>query len=292
MEATLLTFGVLLILIGLIGKVKAKEIDVGTQNPFVRIILGVIGVLFVSIALRIPLPFNVPGLTVTPTTSNPPTVTEVSASPTSLVIPTDTPKPPPESRVIPFASPNDPGLLNSVYGWQQGNSPDNAYALIGNNEITLISDGNVDQWDENESAPLILFPIERDYEAQVKVEFSERSGGEFSGFGVRSIQDHKTWIRIVTIFNSDDGHMIALDVTKQGDSRKETSHSYYSDTVYLKMQRRGQNFDFEYSAVGSNWITLEENYSMAMPSEVDIFLVASSWSSDSTQAQFYDFTIK
>jgi hypothetical protein len=51
METTLLTLGILLILIGLIGQVKAKEIEVGTNNTFVRIILGVIGVVFVYLAL-------------------------------------------------------------------------------------------------------------------------------------------------------------------------------------------------------------------------------------------------
>ncbi len=51
METTLLTMGILLMLVGLIGQVKAKEIEVGTKNPFVRIILGVIGVIFVYLAL-------------------------------------------------------------------------------------------------------------------------------------------------------------------------------------------------------------------------------------------------
>ncbi len=58
MEATLLTLGVLLILVGLIGQVKAKEIEVGTKNTPVRIILGLIGFLFVYVALSksVPLP--------------------------------------------------------------------------------------------------------------------------------------------------------------------------------------------------------------------------------------------
>ena len=52
MEATLLTLGVLLLLVGLVGQVKAKEIEVGTRNPAVRVILGIIGAAFIIVALR------------------------------------------------------------------------------------------------------------------------------------------------------------------------------------------------------------------------------------------------
>jgi hypothetical protein len=52
MEATLLTLGVLLILVGLLGQVKAQEIEVGTKNPIARTILGLVGVVFVVISLR------------------------------------------------------------------------------------------------------------------------------------------------------------------------------------------------------------------------------------------------
>lgn len=51
MDATLLTLGILLMLVGLIGQVKAKEIEVGTENPVVRVILLVIGVGFIYLAL-------------------------------------------------------------------------------------------------------------------------------------------------------------------------------------------------------------------------------------------------
>ena len=50
MGPTLLTLGVILLVVGLIGQVKAREIEVGTQNPIVRVILGLIGLTFVLIA--------------------------------------------------------------------------------------------------------------------------------------------------------------------------------------------------------------------------------------------------
>lgn len=43
-EVTLLFFGILLIIVGLVGKVKAKEVEIGAKNKVVRIVMGVIGV--------------------------------------------------------------------------------------------------------------------------------------------------------------------------------------------------------------------------------------------------------
>jgi hypothetical protein len=49
----LLTLGVTLLLVGLIGKVKTKDMEVGTENKIVRVIVGSIGAAFVALALLI-----------------------------------------------------------------------------------------------------------------------------------------------------------------------------------------------------------------------------------------------
>jgi hypothetical protein len=51
--AVLLTLGVTLLLVGLVGKVKSKEFEVGTENKTVRVILGSIGAVFIGLALFI-----------------------------------------------------------------------------------------------------------------------------------------------------------------------------------------------------------------------------------------------
>ncbi len=42
-EVALLTFGVILLLLRLVGRVKAKEIDVGTSSAIARLTVGIIG---------------------------------------------------------------------------------------------------------------------------------------------------------------------------------------------------------------------------------------------------------
>jgi hypothetical protein len=49
----LLTLGVTLLLVGLIGKVKSGDLEVGTENKAVRLILGVIGAAFIGLSLFI-----------------------------------------------------------------------------------------------------------------------------------------------------------------------------------------------------------------------------------------------
>ena len=56
-EVALLTFGVALMLLGLIGKVKIKEIDIGTNNRIARITASGIGIVFILLS------FNPSGIT-------------------------------------------------------------------------------------------------------------------------------------------------------------------------------------------------------------------------------------
>ena len=77
MDATvilgMLTLGIILLLVGLVGKVKAKEIEVGTNNKFVRAIIGIFGLgLTILALLGIFYPVFFP---VVPTPSVPSTVT-------------------------------------------------------------------------------------------------------------------------------------------------------------------------------------------------------------------------
>jgi hypothetical protein len=87
MDATvilgMLTLGIILLLVGLVGKVKAKEIEVGTNNKFVRAIIGIFGLgLTILALLGIFYPVFFP---VVPTPSVPSTVTP---APTYTLAPT------------------------------------------------------------------------------------------------------------------------------------------------------------------------------------------------------------
>ncbi|CAH1092386.1 hypothetical protein [Candidatus Nitrotoga sp. 1052] len=50
-RTALLTFGVVFLLVGLIGQVKLKELEVGTSNSIARAILGVLGLILILLSL-------------------------------------------------------------------------------------------------------------------------------------------------------------------------------------------------------------------------------------------------
>jgi hypothetical protein len=79
MEPILFLVGIGLILLGLIGKIEYKDIKIGTENRLVRVIVGVMGVVFVYWALK---SYLFPAqLTPTPETLTPTTVS-LPATPT------------------------------------------------------------------------------------------------------------------------------------------------------------------------------------------------------------------
>lgn len=57
-EVTLLVFGILLLLLGLVGKIKAKEIEVGTSSVIVRVVTLIIGLILIVLSFNPEIPKN------------------------------------------------------------------------------------------------------------------------------------------------------------------------------------------------------------------------------------------
>lgn len=55
-EVTLLIFGILLLLLGMIGKIKAREIEVGTNSSLVRVVTTIIGFILVVLSFNPEIP--------------------------------------------------------------------------------------------------------------------------------------------------------------------------------------------------------------------------------------------
>jgi len=55
-EVTLLVFGILLLLLGLVGKIKAKEIEVGTSSAMVRVVTTLVGLVLMVLSFNPDIP--------------------------------------------------------------------------------------------------------------------------------------------------------------------------------------------------------------------------------------------
>jgi len=55
-EVTLLVFGILLLLLGLVGNIKAKEIEVGTSSTTVRVVTSIVGLVLMILSFNPEIP--------------------------------------------------------------------------------------------------------------------------------------------------------------------------------------------------------------------------------------------
>ena len=311
--------GSIALLIGLFGGgIKAKEIEVPKISIWARIFSSLVGVLLIGIAIRLP---NPPPADETPTatpifiaqpaptqqqivatSTTPPTVRPADPpilAPKPTINPTDTltPTAEPVLEVIPFASPSEPNLLNTAFVWQPGGSSTNAYELASSsNAVTLIADGNTHQWAELDSEPVIFFQTEGNFETQVKVVFNPIWGHELAALGIRSTDNHNTWLRlgsVYAVFSEGSGpeQHIVLDIDDKGQGGKIRTSPYAADMVYLRIERQGSVFAFYYSSNGNNWTVLQSGYIAEMPANVEIFLTVGSWGDGGASAEFHDFTV-
>jgi hypothetical protein len=320
LQIVLAIAGSVALLAGLFGGgIKAKEIEVPKITMWARIFSSLVGVALIGVAIRLPnTPPSPESITATPV----PAVQTVSVSdpilPTAITPtdvppdkPTDTPTqtptdtrapsptltPEPGPEIIPFGEPGNPGSLNRPFAWQPGNSSTNAYSLSSSaNALTLIANAHTDQWAELDSQPVIFYPMEGDFETQVKVVFNPMWGHELAALGIRSAQDHLTWLRLGGVYSafspgSGPEQHIVLDIDHQGQGGKIKTSPYPANTFFLKIKRQGSRFDFLYSANAINWTTLQGGYVADMPASVEIFLTVGSWGDRGISAEFHDFTV-
>lgn len=197
------------------------------------------------------------------------------------------------SEYISFSAPDNPEELNPVLGWQPGSSNVNSYDLaMEPGALTLIAGMGTDQWQNTDSAPLVIYPFEGDFDAQVRVMLSPSGNtAKVAGLGIRAPQNHNTWLRIVRAW-VDDGLTVRAQANQQGNSARLNFVTYSGDTTYLRIERNGPLFTLSYSENGSNWIALVQDHVFEMPDDVEIYLITfSTASNEGALAQFHDFSV-
>lgn len=223
--------------------------------------------------------------------SHQPLPTSTPSVPTATPpLPTDTPS----SGLIPFASPDNLQILNPTLGWQPDGSTANDYDLESYPAgLAIIAAPRTNQWGTLDTAPLITFPFQGDFEAQVKAVCHPVPFFQLCGLGVRSTQSHSTWLRI-SKDSTDIGSspIIWATANQQGVPIQLNRAPYADDTVYLKILRKQSLFNLLYSLNGNNWVTLQSDYLFEISDAIEVFLIVySDFTNDGFIAQFYDFSV-
>ena len=217
---------------------------------------------------------------VNPTDTSTPTVTPST---------TPSPTPTPVSGSVSFSSPDNPSTLNPALTWYQGGSTASSYDLeLNPGWFSIISGREVDQVNTINSAPLILYKYSGNFEAKVKMEFVSTVCCQHAGIGVRSVEDPTTWLRIAKHENN--GMRAAAN--EAGIVEWLDYAPYSNSVIYYKIERNGSFFNMSYSNDDIRWTTLEKNFAMKMPREVEIYLmVLSVHNGEGILAKFSDFTV-
>jgi hypothetical protein len=230
-----------------------------------------------------------PTLTRTATSTRAPTFTAtITPSPTL----TSTEEPTPE--LIPFLL-SGTQALNPQFAWQQGSSVENFYTFPSSPYVVRIYNEGGDQWGAEDSASLLYYPIEGNFEAQVLVTAGELDAQTFAALGVRSTFDHNTWLRIGSVDAVFSGgtleRRIVLDIDIEGTGSKIKTVQFPQSKIYLELVRQGNEFSFYYGSDGINWLPLVTNHNVDLPANVEIFLAVAGFGNHGTDADFYDFTV-
>ena len=157
--------------------------------------------------------------------------------------------------------------------------------------LTLIAGPGVDNYESEDSAPLVAYSIRGNFEAQVKLVINSIQGRQYAGLGVRSVQIHTTWVKLLRGWQDNgEGQKLWAQVDQQGKADGLNSTPYTDATIWLKIERRGSLFTMSYSVNGSNWVTLEKDFVFEMPIDTEIYLYAIA-RDKGVVAQFYDFKV-
>jgi len=145
----------------------------------------------------------------------------------------------PYAGLIPFTTLNNKDSLNSAFRWYPGSSSGSSYNLSNSDTLTLISGAGVGQWQNTNTAPLILFPIDGDFDVQVKLKFDPWKSQ--AGLGIRS--SYNTWLRLTKTDKPD----IWISGAQQGKTMSTyISQAYSKEIVYLRIERRNSYFNLLY----------------------------------------------
>ncbi len=191
---------------------------------------------------------------------------------------------------ISFASTDNPGELNEILIWYEGDSANDFNLTKEPGTLIVSAASGTDQWENINSAPTIGYPIVGDFEAQVKVKFIPTENVQAAGFGVRAPGNPDTFFRIlmhlfkdsqeIVVHGNDDG--MGFDV----------GHTTFSiQEVFFKIGKLGSNYTFSYSTDDKNWMSIAQDSSFELTNVEIYFVVLSNYNPSGVFAEFSEFKI-
>jgi regulation of enolase protein 1 (concanavalin A-like superfamily) len=229
-----------------------------------------------------------------------PTPVATAQAENPIATPSPSPVPPaataaPSDNLIPFFDSASPGQLDPRWLWLPGSSPVSAIQPGSDlYELTILAGADTDQWQQNNTAPLLTLPVEGSFSAVVRVAFSPVVTVQHAGIGLRSSEQDDSWIRITRTYHEqiDGFNGVFLMENRQGTSERLASAPFTETSFFLRIDRMETSAAFFYSSDGISWVPLGEGRPIPFTGPLEIYLVVYSTDDEQTaQAVFRELSI-
>ncbi|MCE7986818.1 MAG: DUF1349 domain-containing protein [Caldilinea sp. CFX5] len=188
---------------------------------------------------------------------------------------------------------DDNGELNTDLSWISGTSSLSKYELDHTGgKLTIHSGPHTQLWDIVDSIPMILYTVSGDFTAQVRLEIDPKRNHDFAGLGVRSTAiDSDSWIRMFRGYGN--GQLLGYATMLNGRPTDNISITNATKQIYLRLTRRGYDFQMDYSSDAKSWTLLHESVNVPMPETVYVHLYVNTGTdnNNSFSADFMEFSV-
>jgi regulation of enolase protein 1 (concanavalin A-like superfamily) len=193
---------------------------------------------------------------------------------------------------IPFAEPNNPGALSSDWKWNPGGSADSRSQVSEDgNAITVIAGRQTDFFRSSLTAPTLIYPVEGDIDAQIRLDFNPIEPYQVAGMVLRSRDKPGDWIGLRRLIGDYGAQYIEILKTQDNGSGAIATIWYGKTTAYLRIIRRRELLTFQVSENGKNWFTVKADQLFPLSDKAELVLHVYSTSSNGRTATFSGFKL-
>lgn len=172
------------------------------------------------------------------------------------------------------------GKIDDFWKWNDGGRADNSIAVdYVKEELTINVGPNTSQWTNDNTAPVLSFLTDQDFQVTVSFVFSPKVDFQHAGIGLFDTSDQK-WIRMSRAYDS---HALETDLDladsiyvmekNDTDGVKKYNHVNYIDSkIYMRMTKKTNLVTFEYSRDGIKWEKLDEVKKDNLSKETEVYL--------------------
>lgn len=171
------------------------------------------------------------------------------------------------------------GIVDGWWQWNDGGNKENIYKIDEVYEqLALQSVGGTSQWSNVDTAPMLFFDTDKDFEMEVEFNFDPKVDFTHAGVGIYNKQN-KEWVRASraydshSLVNQSDVANTLYFMEKKNNEILKYDHANYVDTkVYLIMKKIGTLISYKYSRDGKQWSDLGKIDRPDMKGVVSLYL--------------------